>query len=127
MDCPKPDNPLSMRLDQFGLCWLELCGYCPRIVFQPLPMLADGIGGAVLLGDLLPLLRCEACDGKPSVMALVQRADGQAFGQHGPPIGWRIVLVCVCRRITHLLENTHGSHKRNRASSARFGDRRYVP
>jgi hypothetical protein len=35
MDCPKPDNPLSMRLDQFGLCWLELRGCCSRVVYYP--------------------------------------------------------------------------------------------
>ena len=89
MDCPKPDNPLAMRLDQFGGGWLELRGCCSRAVYYPLPLLAEEQGGAALLGEVLPRLRCEACDGKPSVVALVQRADGQAFS---PPVGWRIIL-----------------------------------
>jgi hypothetical protein len=47
MDSPKPDNPLAMRLDQFGLCWLELRGCCSRVVYYPLPLVAQKQGGAV--------------------------------------------------------------------------------
>jgi hypothetical protein len=92
MDCPKPENLLAMRLGQFGLCWLELRGCCSRVVYYPLPLLAQRQGYTLLLGEVLPHLRCEACGSKPSVVALVQRADGQAFGRSGPPAGWRIVL-----------------------------------
>jgi hypothetical protein len=90
MDWPKPDNPLAMRLDQFGSCWLELRGCCSRAVYYPLPLLAEKQAGAVLLGEVLPRLRCEACGGKPSILALVQRVDGQHFVL---PVGWCIVVA----------------------------------
>jgi hypothetical protein len=85
MDAPKPANPLAARLDALGRCWLELRGCCERIVYLPLTLLVEKHRGGVLLGDLLPRLRCQECGGNPSVMALVQRPDG--FGS------WRIVLV----------------------------------
>jgi hypothetical protein len=88
----QPDNPLTTPLAGLGRCWLELRGCCRRIVFVPLPLLAEKHGAGVLLRDVLPRLRCQECGGKPAVMALVERADGGPR-RAGSPDGWRIDLV----------------------------------
>jgi hypothetical protein len=69
-----PGNPLGKRLDALGKCWLEVHCSC-QIVYMPLPLMAKKHGGALLLGDLLPRLRCSKCGGRAKFMALVERPE----------------------------------------------------
>jgi hypothetical protein len=85
MDCPKPENPLARRLDQLDPCWLELAGCC-QIVYLPLPLMAARHGGALVLRDVLPRLRCSKCGRRPPmpIMALVHRPEPKAQSWHIP-------------------------------------------
>jgi hypothetical protein len=62
--CPRPENPLSKRLDALGSCWLEVSGCC-QVVYMPLPLLAKNHGGGLMLRDVLARLRCSKCGSKP--------------------------------------------------------------
>jgi hypothetical protein len=83
-----PENPLSKRLDELGLCWLELRGCC-QIVYMPLPLIAQKRGGGLILGDVVARLRCSKCDRRPPIVALVERLEPPRPGKRE---GWRIVL-----------------------------------
>jgi hypothetical protein len=96
MDCPKPEDPLSKRLDELGPCWLELSDRC-QLVYMPLPLLIKKRGGGLMLRDVLLRLRCSRCGGKPAVMTLVERADG-GRPRTGAPDGWRIPLEVTLPR-----------------------------
>jgi hypothetical protein len=84
VDCPRPENPLSLRLAELGGCWLEVSGCC-QIVYMPLPLLAKRRGGGLMLRDVLARLRCSNCGKKPTVMALVERTEPSSDS-------WRIPL-----------------------------------
>jgi hypothetical protein len=81
---PKPETPLSKRLDDLGLCWLELRGCC-QIVYMPLPLLAQKRGGGLILGDVVARLRCSKCGRRPPIVALVERPEPNRES-------WRIML-----------------------------------
>jgi hypothetical protein len=83
-DCPKPENPLSKRLDELGPCWLELLGCC-RVVYMPVPLMVQRHDGELALGDVVARLRCSKCSRKPPFIALAQRPEPAREG-------WRIVL-----------------------------------
>lgn len=84
MGCPRPEDPLSKRLDELETCWLELRGCC-QIVYMPLPLMVQRHGGGLVLGDAVAQLRCSQCGSRPPIVALVERVEPSADG-------WRVVL-----------------------------------
>ena len=89
MDCPRPENPLSKRLDGLGPCWLKLSGCGCQLVYMPLPLMVKRHGGGLILQDVLDRLRCSKCGGRPTVVALVERTEPP---RAGTPDSWRVVL-----------------------------------
>jgi hypothetical protein len=84
-----PENPLGKRLDALEPCWLEVHCSC-QIAYLPLPLMAKNHGGGLLLGDVLPRLRCSKCGGRPKFMALIERPEPP---RAGAPDTWRIELA----------------------------------
>ena len=86
----RPPLPLSARLSDLALWWLELrC--CKGTTYLPLRLLAEGGRGDAVLQDVLPRLRCRVCGDEPATIALVESAA--TGGPGGERRGWRIELA----------------------------------
>jgi hypothetical protein len=88
---PIVDLILTARLRQLEETWLE-ARCCRGTTVMPVRLLAAQLGGGCLVGDVVGRLRCEACGGRPMLVALVEDPAGQSSGRAGAAPGWRIVL-----------------------------------
>jgi hypothetical protein len=72
--------------------WLEGKCACGRRLY-PLRLLAAHVGWRRTLRDVVPRLRCQACEQRPSAWALIaDAADGATGRIGGGGKGWRLVL-----------------------------------
>jgi hypothetical protein len=69
--------------------WLDLRCDCGNVVRYPLRLLGQRVGGDRRLGEVLPLLRCRRCGGRPSRIVLLDRPDDS---EHGPKATVKIDL-----------------------------------
>jgi hypothetical protein len=84
-----PSFVLNTPLQDLAGTWLRLeC--CRGTTYLPLTLLIGAARPKARLRDVLLRLRCQACHGRPTTVALIENPAGEAKG--GPPVGWEIPL-----------------------------------
>jgi hypothetical protein len=93
---PLADLILAAPLRQLEESWLEVrC--CRGTTAIPLRLLAAQHGSGRRVSEVVGRLRCQACRGHPTLIALIEDPAGQSSGRAGAEPGWRIVLRDVPR------------------------------
>jgi hypothetical protein len=78
---PSREAFLASRLSELAGYWLEIRCACNLLVYYPCRLLAKERGASLVVGEVLPRLRCKKCRGAPT--AVLATDDPSGGGQGG--------------------------------------------